>query len=231
METCCFCCQPSSLEREQLAACFSCGYRYHKACHLPSIDSIFIANQALRWYCAPCNEKGWHSSTPPIANTTASNHDEGNSRDRKRSRIEGINDTDTQVLEHPTPNFIQKPEREYELEGQKTTTELPQQRQISLQQQWHKLFKVINRQMKGINQQISCDMTELVRRQNEIDDIADLRQSLEEETQEKIALQRVIEERDNTIEAQALKIDGLEKRAMEYKTKLSKLKQWAEENA
>ena len=84
MDACFICHKPSSSEHGQLKACSHCGFRYHRQCHYPEIDRVYLTNMTLRWCCGPCNTKGLRSATPPIGTTFST---DGEEMSRKRRRI------------------------------------------------------------------------------------------------------------------------------------------------
>ena len=225
------------MDHGQSKACSLCGFRYHEACHLPPIDNIYLANETLRWYCAFCNQKGWHSDTPPVRIPRSISHEELGSRNRKRPRIEGVNDTNASLPEqHPDDSSAPRSEQELPCEEKQHGFESKGQDQqdFNLTKEWLKICKLVNKRLKGIDQHISNAAKEFACKQEEIDAMTCLRQNLDEVNQKNIALQQV-EERNDTLLTQAskdqLRIVELEKQVNEYKVKLSKAKQLLEEAA
>ena len=92
MNACFICHKPSSSEHGQLKACSHCGFRYHRQCHYPEIDRVYLTNMTLRWYCGPCNNKGLRSATPPIETVLFTSGEEISRKRRRVGSAEGSND-------------------------------------------------------------------------------------------------------------------------------------------
>ena len=217
----------------ELQACSRCTSKYHQECHQPYIKNIYLADPDLSWYCFRCTKEGWSSDQPPPAIQRSPSYEEAGKRQRKRPRIEDVDDKIDKTAEEISDTADAYGEKQRHKQGQDVQdidVKGHEQQTFDFEKEWQTTFRVVNKRLKAINRQFAINMEELARRQRDMGDMTDA-------TQRIMALEQDVKDRDDKILAleqaprDQLRIVELERQNKELKAKLTKAKELSEEAA